>query len=71
MNRSKKETLAYFGKHLYHLTGIVLVWRGVWYILDLIDATLFSGGHILTALGGILVGLLLLYLPDGDLKEII
>lgn len=71
MKRNKKETLAYFGRHLYHLTGIVLVWRGVWYVLDLIDASFFRGGHILTALGGILVGLALLYIPDEDLKEIL
>ncbi len=71
MKRTKRDTLVYFGKHLYHLTGIVLVWRGVWYILDLIDSSIFNGGHALTALGGIAVGLALLYLSDEDLKEIL
>lgn len=38
--------------------------------MDEMDILLFSGSHILTALGGIVLGLILLYLPDKDLKEI-
>lgn len=50
--------------------GLVLIWRGVWFLLDSIDATLFGGSHEFTALGGIVIGLLILYLPDHDLKEL-
>jgi hypothetical protein len=46
------------------------MWRGVWYILDYIDIAFFGGSHTFSALLGILVGLLVLFLPDGDLKEI-
>ena len=50
--------------------GIVLVWRGIWYILDALDKRFFAGGHGWTALGGIILGLIILYLPNGNLKEI-
>lgn len=46
------------------------MWRGVWYTLDWIDLAFFDGSHLWTALGGIIIGLLILYLPDKDLKEI-
>jgi len=47
-----------------------LIWRGIWYILDGIDKLFFGGSHAWTALGGIIIGLMVLYLPDKDLKEI-
>jgi len=59
-----------FGKNLYIVLGIVLVWRGVWYILDKFDIWLFGGSHLWTAIIGVVVGVFLLYLPDRDLKEI-
>lgn len=49
--------------------GLVLVWRGVWYVLDYIDQVL-GGSHVLTAVGGIVLGLLILYLPDKNLNEL-
>lgn len=52
------------------IVGVVLVWRGVWYVLDEIDKLFFGGSHAWTALIGIIVGLVILYLPDHDLKEI-
>ncbi len=58
------------GKNLYLVLGIVLVWRGVWYVLDKLDAWLFGGSHLWTAIIGVIVGVILLYLPDRDLKEI-
>ncbi len=63
-------TLSYFAKNLATIVGIVLVWRGVWYVLDEIDLLLFGGSPLYTALLGIIVGFLVLYLPDRDLKEI-
>ena len=58
------------GKNLYIVLGIVLVWRGVWYILDKFDSWLFGGSHLWTAIIGVIIGVVLLYLPDKDLKEI-
>lgn len=63
-------TLAHLTKDLFIVLGLVLVWRGVWYVLDAVDLKFLGGSHIFSALGGIIVGLLILYLPDRDLKEI-
>ncbi len=66
----KKHPLSYFVKNISTVVAFVLIWRGVWEILDKIDYTLFGGSHIVTAISGIVVGLYILYLPDHDLKEI-
>lgn len=63
-------TISYFAKNIATVVGIVLIWRGIWYVLDTIDATFFGSEHFWTGLGGIVVGLLILYLPDRDLKEL-
>lgn len=63
-------SIRYFTKNIFVVVGLVFMWRGVWYILDYIDLQLFGGNHIISALGGIFIGLFILYLPDRDLKEI-
>lgn len=63
-------TLSYLAKNLSIVLGLVLVWRGIWYILDGIDYFFFQNDHFYTAIGGVIVGLIILYLPDRDLKEI-
>jgi len=63
-------TFAYFAQNLTVVIGLVLVWRGVWYVLDEIDILLFGGNHGITAVVGIILGLIILYFPDHDLKEI-
>ena len=63
-------TLAYLIKNLGIVVGLVLVWRGIWHMLDGIDIAFFGGSHFWTGLAGIIIGLLILYLPDKDLKEI-
>ncbi|MBM3206667.1 MAG: hypothetical protein FJZ43_03545 [Candidatus Staskawiczbacteria bacterium] len=68
--RKNKLTLSYLAKNIFVVVGLVLIWRGIWYALDSLDYLLFSGSHLWTALGGIIIGLLILYLPDKDLKEI-
>jgi hypothetical protein len=66
----KTLTLRYLAKNIFIVIGMVLIWRGMWFVLDEIDKWLFGGSHVWTALIGILVGLIILYLPDRDLKEI-
>ncbi|MEK7588699.1 MAG: hypothetical protein AAB438_02675, partial [Patescibacteria group bacterium] len=56
-----KNSIAY---NITTVLGIVLVWRGVWYILDKFDAWLFGGSHLWTAVVGLIVGLAILYIPD-------
>ncbi len=68
MNR--KNLLGYFLRNLSTIIGIVLVWRGVWYVLDELDKIMFEGSHLWTAVVGIILGLAILYFPDKDLKEI-
>ena len=60
----------YFVRTLSIITGLVLVWRGIWHVLDIVDVALLNGNKIWTAVGGIIIGLLILYIPDRDLKEI-
>ncbi len=64
------KTLAYFLRNIYIVVGLVLVWRGIWYVLDGLDLYIFGKSHWITGLGGIVLGVVLLYLPDHDLKEI-
>jgi hypothetical protein len=66
----KKLTPQYLVRNISIVIGLVLVWRGIWYVLDGIDKWLFHGSPVWTALGGIIIGLVILYIPDKDLKEI-
>lgn len=63
-------SVSYFSKNFAIVIGLVLIWRGVWEILDKIDLVFFQGDYLWTAMGGIVLGFLILYLPDHDLKEI-
>lgn len=65
-----KKLIRYFLNNLIVVLGLVLMWRGVWYVLDAIDKWLFGGSHFWTGLAGVLTGLLILYLPDKNLDEI-
>lgn len=66
----KRKVGKYVFSRIFIVLGIVLVWRGIWYILDKVDVWLFGGSHFWTSVLGLLVGILILYLPDKDLKEI-
>jgi hypothetical protein len=67
---TKHKSVGYFIRTFAIVVGLVLVWRGVWHLLDIIDVIVFNGELVWTALGGIVLGILVLYLPDHDLKEI-
>lgn len=62
--------LRYFIRTLSIVIGLVMIWRGVWYVLDYIDTILFGSYNHWTGLLGIALGVLMLYIPDRDLKEI-
>ena len=63
--------LRYIARNLSIVIGLVLIWRGIWYILDGIDIYLLGdANHALSAIGGIILGLIILFVPDRDLKEI-
>ncbi len=60
----------YFIKNISVAIGIIFIWRGIWVSLDLFDMLLFNGNHIITAVGGIIVGIIILYLPEHNLKSL-
>lgn len=68
--KKKTLTVQYFARNISIVVGVVLIWRGIWYVLDGFDEVVFGGSHAWTAIIGIVVGLAFLYLPDKDLKEI-
>jgi presenilin-like A22 family membrane protease len=68
--KRRKNMLQYFAKNITVVVALVLIWRGIWYVIDELDIILFGGSHIESAILGIILGLVMLYLPDGDLKEI-
>ena len=70
MNNKKHKDFKYFIRTFSVVIGIVIIWRGIWHILDLIEKTFFNGEILWTSLAGIVIGALLLYVPDYDLKEI-
>ena len=70
MRFHKTLTFGYFTKNFSIVVALVLIWRGIWYVLDGLDIWLFGNSHVWSALGGIALGLWILYLPDKDLKEI-
>ncbi|MFZ2593658.1 MAG: hypothetical protein WAX38_02680 [Minisyncoccia bacterium] len=55
---------------LLTVTGVVLVWRGIWVALDSIDHFIMGGSHLITGILGVLVGLAILYHLDHDLEEL-
>ncbi len=66
----RKDIIHYFAKNIIVVIALVMVWRGVWYVLDGIDVWLFGEYNAWTGFFGILIGLCILYIPDHDLKEI-
>lgn len=68
--KNSKLTLKYFLRNFLIVACLVMIWRGVWYVLDEVDKFLFGGSNIWTVLVSILLGLLLLCLVDKDLKAI-
>ena len=64
---SLRPTKTFFSMILV-VTCVVLIWRGIWNLLDLY----FLRGHpILSNVIGILIGVIILYLPDRDIKDLL
>ncbi|HAU39307.1 MAG: hypothetical protein UV80_C0002G0336 [Candidatus Peregrinibacteria bacterium GW2011_GWF2_43_17] len=49
------------------LTGVVMTWRGVWHIMDIY---LFPNNEALSSIVSIVMGVILLYLPEEELKDL-
>jgi len=50
--------------------AIIMIWRGIWYVLDVADVWFFGGSHFWTAIAGIIIGIIILYIPDHNLDEL-
>jgi hypothetical protein len=59
-----------FAHSIVKVASVVIIWRGIWYLLDKFDYRYFDGDHMFSAIVGIALGLALLYLPDRDLTEL-
>lgn len=68
--KKQKNIIQYLAKNVIVVFALVMVWRGVWYVLDGIDVWLFGSYNAWTGFIGVLLGLFILYIPDNDLKEI-
>jgi hypothetical protein len=66
----KKLGIGYFTKSVVIALGLILIWRGVWYGLDLIDSLIFGGNHVVTVIIGIVVGFACIYLPERNLETL-
>lgn len=70
MSKHHHGSLKHIVQGLLKVAGIVLIWRGIWHGLDALDVALFGGSHGWTAMIGAVIGFLILYLPDHDIREI-
>ncbi len=70
VKKDPHRSVGYFVSNISVVLGVVLIWRGIWYVLDKLDTVFFNGNHLPFAIGGIVVGVLILYIPDHDLKEL-
>ncbi len=70
MPRHLRRGIRYFVSSFAIVLGVILVWRGIWYALEWVDRALFGGEHWISVVGGVVLGFLILYLPDGDLSEL-
>lgn len=56
-----------FIKNLIIVIGVIAVWRGIW---DLLDMYLFPEEPLLSDVASVIVGMFLLYLPDGSFHQL-
>jgi hypothetical protein len=71
MKKRRHGTLKHVVRGLLKVSAVVLIWRGIWHGLDGLDVVVFGGSHAWTAIGGAVIGFLILYLPDHDIREVI
>lgn len=70
MPKHHRRGIRYFTSTFTIVLGVVLVWRGVWYALEWFDKTIMGGAHWITVVASVIIGFLILYLPDKDLSEL-
>ncbi len=63
MNK-KQLRRSFVHEHIVSLVALVLIWRGMWFLLDYLDALLFPGARLYTSGVAIVVGLTIIYLSE-------
>ena len=57
----------HFFEKIVLVIGVVLIWRGIW---NLIDQYFLINNQLLSNLASVLLGLILIYLPDGNFDDL-
>jgi hypothetical protein len=55
---------------IFVMFGVVLVWRGIWLMLDTIDIYLFNGAHYVTGILSTIIGFTVLYYLDEEMEAL-
>lgn len=70
LKKLEKHPIRYLKENLGIALGLVLIWRGIWLALDAIDYYFLGGTHWISALVGIILGILVIYLPHHNLRAL-
>ncbi len=68
--RRVREHLHHCAKSISCVTGVVFIWYGIGMLIEYVQENLFAGYDIFVAIGCLMIGLAILYLPDKDLDEL-
>ena len=66
----EKHPLKYLGSNMGVAVGLIMIWRGIWYGLDALDMFFLGGTHWISAVLGVILGILILYVPHHNLKAL-
>ena len=53
------------------IVGAILIWRGIWVLLDVLDDRFFGGNHVWSAIVGIAIGAGIVMLADRELEDVV
>lgn len=62
----QKKGVLYFSRYLIASVGLVLIWRGLWFLLDQLEVALLGGNHVVMAVISIALGMGILYRHGHD-----
>lgn len=69
--KHKPSLLKVLRESLLMILGAILIWRGVWILLDLFDNRFLGGTHVWSSLVGIILGVIMVYFADRDLEDVV
>ncbi len=70
MPKKARQHLHHCAKSISCVLGVVLIWHGIGWGIEYLSEYYFAGYEGILAMLAIVLGLLVLYLPDGDLDEL-